>query len=68
MKVRTAAAATAVGLVLAAVSGCGGTTKTDEQTYQITEPIDALVVDARAAAVTCAAIRLRRDNSVSFAC
>jgi len=52
MKVRTAAAATAVGLVLAAVSGCGGTTKTDEQTYQITEPIDALVVDARAAAVT----------------
>ena len=44
MKVRTAAAAMAVGLVLAAVSGCGGTTKTEEQTYQITEPIDALVV------------------------
>jgi len=52
MKVCTAAAVTAMGLVLAAVSGCGGSTRTDEQSYQVVEPIDALVVDARAAAVT----------------
>ena len=52
MKVRMAATVAALGLVLAAVSGCGGSTTTDEQSYQISEPIDALVVDARAAAVT----------------
>jgi hypothetical protein len=52
MRLRTAVAAAAAGLLVVTVSGCGGTTKTEEQTYQIAEPIDALVVDARAAAVT----------------
>ena len=52
MKVRMAATVAGMGLVLAAVSGCGGSTTTDEQSYQIAERIDALVVDARAAAVT----------------
>lgn len=52
MDVRTATAVAAAGLVLAASSGCGGSTTNDQQSYQVAESIDALVVNARAAAVT----------------
>jgi DUF4097 and DUF4098 domain-containing protein YvlB len=53
MYVRTAT----VTVMLTVLAGCGGggggggSTATDQQTYQIAERIDALVVDARAAAV-----------------
>jgi hypothetical protein len=55
MRARNTLAAVTVGISLATVAGCGATgggTTTDEQSYQITESIEALVVDARAAAVT----------------
>lgn len=52
MKVRTTAAAAALTTALVALAGCsGGPTTTDVQSYEIAERIDALVVDARAAAV-----------------
>ena len=58
MDARRVAAAAALGVALVVPAGCaeadtrtGGSTTTDQQSYEITEPIDALVVDARAAAV-----------------
>ena len=58
MDARTVAAAAALGMALVVTAGCaeadtrtGGSTTTDQQSYEITEPIDALVVDARAATV-----------------
>jgi hypothetical protein len=58
MDARRVAAAAALGMALVVPAGCaeadtrtGGSTTTDQQSYEITEPIDALVVDARAAAV-----------------
>jgi Putative adhesin len=58
MDARTVAAAAALGVALVAPAGCaeadtrtGGSTTTDQQSYEITEPVDALVVDARAATV-----------------
>ena len=58
MDARTVAAAAALAMALVAPAGCaeadtrtGGSTTTDQQSYEITEPIDALVVDARAATV-----------------
>ena len=47
---RTVAAATAIALL--PVARCfGGSTTTDELSYQIDEPVTALVIDARAAGV-----------------
>jgi Putative adhesin len=58
MDARTVAAAAALAMALVAPAGCaeadtrtGGSTTTDQQSYEITEPVDALVVDARAATV-----------------
>jgi hypothetical protein len=66
MDARTVAATAALGMTLLASAGCAGSsagsgsasstttgssTTADRQSYEITEPIDALVVDARAAAV-----------------
>jgi hypothetical protein len=53
MTTRTAAVCAAVALALGSVAACspGGTT-TDEQSYEISEQVSALVVDGRAAAVT----------------
>jgi hypothetical protein len=50
---RTAAVLAAVAVALGSVPACapGGTT-TDEQSYQISEPVSALVIDGQAAAVT----------------
>jgi hypothetical protein len=39
-------------VALAALPACSAGTSTDEQSYQIDQPVDALVVDARAAAIT----------------
>ncbi len=49
----TAAAAVTVGIAVTVLTGCagGGSTTTDEQSYEIAEQVDSLVVDARAAAV-----------------
>ena len=50
MRSRTVAAVTAMALL--PVAGCsGGSTTTDELSYQIDEPVTALVIDARAASV-----------------
>jgi hypothetical protein len=55
MNMRTAAAAVTLGVAVVALAGCagvGGSATTDEQSYEIAERIDSVVVDARAAAVT----------------
>jgi len=53
MSTRTAAVCAAMALALGSVAACTpGATTTDEQSYQISEQINALVVDGRAAAVT----------------
>ena len=50
MRLRTAAALTVVALM--PLAGCsGGSTTTDELSYQIDQPLTALVIDARAASV-----------------
>jgi hypothetical protein len=55
MKARTALTAP-LGIALIALTACGGTdggsTTREEQSYEISQPITALVVDARVAAVT----------------
>jgi hypothetical protein len=55
MRARDALVVATAGIALVTVAACGGTsggTITGEESYEITESIDALVVDARAAAVT----------------
>jgi hypothetical protein len=55
MRARSTLAAATLGISLATVAACGASgssTTTGEQSYQITEPIEALVVDARVAALT----------------
>ena len=57
-RARRAAAVVGVGVALSALTACGGTgggsttTTTEEQTYDVPQPINALAVDARVAAVT----------------
>jgi hypothetical protein len=54
MTVRRAAASAAVALALGSVAACSSDrpTTTDEQSYEISEQVSALVVDGQAAAVT----------------
>jgi hypothetical protein len=53
MTMRRAANSAAVALALGSVAACSpGRTTTDEQSYEISEQISALVVEGRAAAVT----------------